>query len=83
MVARRIWIGTHPRSIVVEELLLRLSQIELFGQGLGSGRVSSTVRPRMTAPQWIGRIRAAGKAGSLGVDIGGARLSVAALLTAD
>lgn len=82
MVARRIWVGTHPRSIVVEELLLRLAQVELFGQGLGSGRVSSTVRPRTTAPQKIGRVRAAGKAGSPGVDIGGARLGVAAL-TAD
>lgn len=83
MVARRIWVGTHARSIVVEELLLRLAQIELLSQGLGSGRVSSTIRPRTTAPQRIGRVKAAGKAGSLGVDIGGARLGVAALPTAD
>jgi hypothetical protein len=84
VVASSICIGAHPRGVVVEELLLRFPQIEFLGQGFGSGRVSSAVRPRGASTfQWVRRMRAARKAGSFGVDIGGARLGVAALLAAD
>lgn len=82
MVDWNIWVGAHPRSIVVKEdlALLRFSQVEFLSQGFGSGRVSSTVRThRSSAFEKIGRVRAAREARSFGVDVGGARLGIAAL----
>lgn len=82
MVDWNIWVGAHARSIVVEEdlVLLGFSQIEFLSQGFRGDRLTSTVGThRSSALEKIGRVRAAREARSFGVDIGGARLGIAAL----